>query len=114
MTTDPDYEELERVWKLGTRKPPARPFRVGDLALALLLALTLLADWFLRCLLWGEVTRYARLAARAVQSSSRALLGLPPDFGWCRCCETYHDLDVACRPYLEEQGEIFPDGKGGH
>jgi len=55
------------------------------------------------------VTRREFVALFAVVAL--APLALSPDFGWCRSCESFHDLDVPCRQYLEESGYnvIFPD-----
>jgi hypothetical protein len=44
-----------------------------------------------------------------------APLSLPPDFGHCRWCQGWHDLDVACAAYLEEmEFDIFTNEEGGH
>jgi hypothetical protein len=105
MTVDPDYEELERQYALPW--PPRREEKPPGRALLVLILLAF-------ALVLEEVPRRLWEEASAV-----VVALLVPDFGWCRCCETYHDLDVPCRRYLEEQGAgvIFTDdftiGEGG-
>jgi hypothetical protein len=86
---------LERTYALHWPHRPPAILLALDVILAILLVFAMLFEW-------------------VAVNVAGALFKLPPDFGWCRWCGLYHDLDIACRSYLEEMelGDIFKIEEG--